>query len=95
MEESGFEPQESHSSAHILTHEGFRDAQERKSSGLGDDMGGRGETCVEEAAQVIGSGSSSWCQYSLQNRRKKEEQVCETVTWSCVSRAQQTEMSSK
>lgn len=52
MEGLGFEPRESHTSAHTLIVMDSRDTQEGKSSGLGGYMDGAGKGSVREAAQV-------------------------------------------
>ena len=95
MEELGFESRESHCSAHILTHEGVRDAQERKSGGLSDDRVGLERDVWRKLPRSLARAASSWCRHSLQKQRRKEEQVWEKVIWSSLSEVRQMEMSGK
>ena len=67
----GFEPRESHASAHALIMMESRDTQERESSGVVDNTNGRGN------GYRLGQLADR-CQHSLQKTRR-EEQVCEKI----------------
>lgn len=70
----GFEPRESHASAHALIMMESRDTQGRESSGIVDNTNEMGDGGPGyRLGQLAGR-----CQHSLQKTRR-DEQVCEKV----------------
>ena len=66
----GFEPRESHASAHALIMMDSRDTQGRKSSGLGFYMDGAGEGSVKKTAQVTGR-AAGWSMPTFPSENRK------------------------